>query len=184
MAKLLENVELNWCFLDPNSPQENFEKKQWSVTVHVDKDVAQKFKKAGLIRSLRAVEDADGNETGQYKFTIKQNAVTAAGKPMRPPGVFTKKEDGTVAPLTGVIVGNGSIGTVSFDTYNWEFKGQKGTSMSLNNVLITKLVKYEASDPAGSEFGTLSEGSEFASDSPFKDDKDIDLDFDDEDDEF
>ena len=74
MANLVEDVELNWCFLDPNNPQENFEKLQWSVTAYVDKKVAEKFKKNGLIRSLRPVEDADGNETGQYKVTFKQNA--------------------------------------------------------------------------------------------------------------
>ena len=76
MANLVENVELNWCFLDPDNPQENFEKLQWSVTAYVEKEVAQKFKKDGLIRSLRPVEDAEGNETGQYKVTFKQNAKT------------------------------------------------------------------------------------------------------------
>ena len=49
MANLVENVELNWCFLDPNNPQENFEKLQWSVTAYVDKKVAEKFKKNGFI---------------------------------------------------------------------------------------------------------------------------------------
>ena len=77
MANLLENVELSWCFLDPKNPQLNFEKKQWSATANVDKKTASAFKKKGYIRSLRPVEDADGNETGQYKLTFKANAVTA-----------------------------------------------------------------------------------------------------------
>ena len=182
MAKLLENVELSWAFLDPANPQENFEKKQWSVTAHVDKDRAMKFKKSGFIKSLRPVEDADGNETGEYKITFKQNAFTAAGKAMRAPGVFTKGEDGTVRPLSGVIIGNGSTGTISFDTYDWEFKGQKGISMALKNVLVTNLIAYEAAEAPGAEFGKV-DGDEFGStESPFKDDADLDLDFAEDDD--
>lgn len=173
MANLVENVELNWCFLDPNNPQENFEKLQWSVTAYVDKETAQKFKKNGYIRSLRPVEDAEGNETGQYKVTFKQNAKTSAGKDLSPPGVFTKTEEGNIKPLGGVIIGNGSTGTVSFDTYDWDYKGQKGSSMSLKNVLVTNLIPYEKSDPAGSEFGSLDSGSEFAK--PKK--EEVDLDF-------
>ena len=177
MAKLLENVELSWAFLDPTNPQENFEKKQWSVTAQVDKDRAMKFKKAGFIKTLRPVEDSDGNETGQYKITVKQNAETSAGKAMRAPGVFTKGDDGTIRPLTGVIIGNGSTGTISFETYDWEFKGKKGTSMALKNVLITNLIPYEAAQAPGAEFGKV-DGDEFGEkDSPFKDEADLDLDF-------
>ena len=176
MANLVENVELNWCFLDPNNPQENFEKLQWSVTAYVDKKVAEKFKKNGFIRTLRPVEDADGNETGQYKVTFKQNAKTSAGKDLMPPGVFTRTEKGTIKPLTGVIVGNGSTGSVSFDTYDWEFKGNKGRSMSLKNVLVTNLIPYEKSDPAGSEFGDLDSGAEFNKSKK----EDVDLDFEEE----
>ncbi len=183
-TKLLQDVELSWCFLDPSNPQENFEKKQWSVTATVTKDKAKKFKEAGYIKSLRPVEDADGNETGMYKITIKQNAETAAGKAMRAPNVFTKSEDGVVRPLTGVIIGNGSTGTVSFDTYDWEFKGKKGISMALKNILVTNLIPYEAADAPGSEFGKV-DGDEFGStESPFKDSKDLDLDLDDEDGDF
>lgn len=182
MSKLLENVELSWVFLDPANPQENFEKMVWSVTANVEKEVATKFKKAGFIRSLRPVEDADGNETGQYKITFKQNAVTSAGKEMRAPGLFIKGDDGTVKALTGVMVGNGSIGSISFDTYDWKYKGKEGTSMSLKNVLVTTLIPYEAQEPAGSEFGAV-EGSEFDNkkESPFKDSKDLDLDIDNDD---
>jgi len=178
MANLVEDVELNWCFLDPNNPQENFEKLQWSVTAYVDKTEAQKFKKNGFIRSLRPVEDADGNETGQYKVTFKQNAKTSAGKDLSPPGVFTLTDAGTVKPLTNVIIGNGSIGTISFDTYDWDFKGQKGKSMSLKNVLVKTLIPYEKSDPAGSEFGSLDSGSEFVKDKK----EDVDLNFEDDND--
>lgn len=181
MAKLLENVELYWAFLDPANPQENFEKKQWSITAYVSKEQVMKFKKAGLIRSLRPVEDSEGNETGEYKITFKQNAVTATGKEMRAPGVFTKGDDGVVRPLTGVIIGNGSTGSISFDTYDWDFKGQKGTSMALKNVLVSNLIPYEAAEAPGAEFGKI-DGDEFGSEeSPFKDDKDLDLAFDDDD---
>ncbi len=123
MANLLENVELSWCFLDPKNPQLNFEKKQWSATANVDKKIASEFKKKGLIRSLRPVEDAEGNETGQYKVTFKQNAKTSAGKDLSPPGVFTKTEEGNIKPLGGVIIGNDSTGTISYATYDWDYIG-------------------------------------------------------------
>ena len=183
MVNLLENVELSWCFLDPKNPQLNFEKKQWSATANVDKETAQVFKKKGLIRSLRPVEDAEGNETGLYKLTFKANAVTAGGKDLKAPGVFTKDEQGLIAPLVGITVGNGSVGTISYDTYDWQYNGTKGTSMSLKNVLVSKLIPYEADAPAGTEFGKVEKGSEFTDASPFKDSDDLDLDIE-ADDEF
>lgn len=179
MAKLLENVELSWCFLDPKNPQLNFEKKQWSVTANVDRDTAKAFKKEGLVRALRPVEDADGNETGSYKLTFKANATTAAGKDLKAPGVFTRDEQGLIAQLTGITVGNGSVGTISYDTYDWEYNGKKGTSMALKNVLVTTLIPYEADAPAGAEFGKVEKGAEFVEASPFKDDADLDLDIED-----
>jgi len=115
MLNLLENVELSWAFLDPTKPQESYGKKQWSIAANISKDKAKEFKKAGYIRTLNAVEDADGNETGEYKVTFRQNAVSAAGKEMHPPKVFTKDAGGTIRPLTGAIIGNGSIGSVSFE---------------------------------------------------------------------
>lgn len=182
MANLLENVELSWCFLDPKNPQLNFEKKQWSATANVDKKTASEFKKKGLIRSLRPVEDADGNETGQYKLTFKANAVTAGGKELKAPGVFTKDAAGLIVPLVGVTVGNGSKGTISYDTYDWKYNGTSGTSMSLKNVLVTDLIPYEADIPAGSEFGTIEKGAEFVEASPFKDDSDLNPEIDTDDD--
>ena len=183
MANLLENVELSWCFLDPKNPQLNFEKKQWSATANVNKETAMEFKSKGLIRALRPVEDANGNETGQYKLTFKANAVTAGGKDLKAPGVFTKDEAGLIVPLVGVTVGNGSTGAISYDTYEWTYNGNKGTSMSLKNVLVSNLIAYEADGAAGSEFGTVEKGAEFVEASPFKDDAGLDLDID-ADDEF
>ena len=181
MSKILENVELSWAFLDPENPQENFEKKQWSITANVDKKKAQKFKKEGLIRSLRPVEDKDGDETGKYKITFKQNAFTGAGKPLRAPGVFTKTESGSIKPLKNIIIGNGSVGSISFETYEWNYKGKQGISMALKNVLITDLIAYEGSEAGGSEFGKVeAEGNEFSD----KSDKNLDLDLDIEDEDY
>ena len=183
MANLLENVELSWCFLDPKNTQLNFEKKQWSSTANVTKEEAQDFKKNGLIRSLRPVEDAEGKETGLYKITFKANAVTAGGKDLKAPGVFTKDDKGLIIPLVGVTVGNGSVGTISYDTYDWSYNGNKGTSTSLKNVLVSKLIPYEAEAVGGSEFGKVEKGAEFTDASPFKDsqeDLDLDIDADDE----
>ena len=144
--------------------------------------IASEFKKKGLIRSLRPVEDAEGNETGQYKLTFKANAVTAGGKGLKSPGVFTKDAAGLIVPLVGITVGNGSVGTISYDTYDWKYNGTSGTSMSLKNVLVSDLIPYEADAPAGTEFGTVEKGAEFVEASPFKDDSQLDLEIDADDD--
>lgn len=183
MSKLLNNVELSWAFLNPEAPQENFERLQWSITASVSKDRAMKFKRLGYIKSLRPVESAEGHETGNYKITFKQNAETNAGKKLRAPGVFTKDAEGNISPLKDVIIGNGSIGTISFTTYNWSFRGKEGVSMALKNVLVTELVPYEVAEISGSEFGNVkAEGDEFNSVVKEKVVAEVSLDLDEDDD--
>jgi hypothetical protein len=54
--------------------------------------------------------------------------------------------------------------------------------MSLKNVLVSDLIPYEADAPAGTEFGTVEKGAEFVEASPFKDDSQLDLEIDADDD--
>ena len=58
--------------------------------------------------------------------------------------IYAKGPDGE--SLKGIKVGNGSkcVGVVS--PYSWTFKGKKGVSASLNQLVITGLEVYEADD--------------------------------------
>jgi len=162
--KVLRDVELHWCSVDPTNPTESFEKLVWTVTAHVDKDTAKALKKDKLIRNLKEVEDENGDETGMYKININKLAVSRDGKELIPPGSFILNEAGKMEPLdtSAVGIGNGSKGHVSYSTYDWSYNGKTGKSMSLANVVVTSLVPYVRSDGVD-EFGFEKEaGSEFS----------------------
>jgi len=162
--KVLRDVELHWCSVDPAKPTESFEKLVWTVTAHVDKDTAKALKKDKLIRNLKEVEDEDGNETGMYKINVNKLAISKDGKSLIPPGAFILNEAGKMEPLdtSTVGIGNGSKGHVSYTIYDWSYNGKKGQSMSLANVVVTSLVPYVRSD-GSDEFGFEKEaGSEFS----------------------
>jgi hypothetical protein len=161
--KVIRDVELHWCSVDKNNPVDSFSKKVWSVAAHVNKETAKKLKKANYIKALKEVEDAEGNETGLYKINLNKMAVSRKGEPLRPPGVFVLNDKGQMEPLdTSVVsIGNGSKGHVSFSTYDWSYEGRTGTSMSLQNIVVTDLVPYVRTSGAD-EFGLEeAEGSEF-----------------------
>jgi len=162
--KILRDVELHWCSVDSSNPTESFEKLVWTVTAHVDKDTAKALKKDKLIRNLKEVEDENGDETGMYKVNINKLAVSKEGKQLVPPGVYIADENGNAEVLdTSVVgIGNGSIGHVAYTEYSWEYNGNKGKSMSLNSVMVTKLVPYVRSNDAD-DFGyKMAAGSEFS----------------------
>ena len=162
---VIKDVELHWCSVDKNNPVDSFKKKVWSLAVHANKDTAKRLKKEGLVRNLNEVEDEEGNETGLYKINMSKLAVSRAGKDLKPVGVFIQDEKtGKMEPLdtSTVGIGNGSVGHVSYSIYDWSFEGNKGKSMSLANVVVTRLVPYvrtQDADEFGIEMGSIA--SEF-----------------------
>ena len=46
-----------------------------------------------------------------------------------------------VMPTT--LIGNGSEVNVLYSTYDWEFKGRKGTSADLKSVQVVNLIPYD-----------------------------------------
>ncbi len=58
--------------------------------------------------------------------------------------IRAKDVDG--ASLEGVKIGNGSKAVATIGFYEWNFKGKKGVSPSLNRFVITDLETYEAEE--------------------------------------
>jgi hypothetical protein len=44
--------------------------------------------------------------------------------------------------VEGTLIGNGSRVVASVGSYDWEFKGKKGTSPSLKRLVVTDLVEF------------------------------------------
>lgn len=58
-----------------------------------------------------------------------------------------KAIDSYGVPLaTDLRIGNGSDAIAVVSAYTWEFKGKKGTSPTLNTLVINNLIEYESSD--------------------------------------
>ena len=45
--------------------------------------------------------------------------------------------------MPSTLIGNGSDVNVLYTTYDWEFKGRKGTSADLKSVQVANLVPYK-----------------------------------------
>jgi len=85
-----------------------------------------------------AALESEGIEPG---FTEeKQHFVTC--KSQRP--IVARDADRAV--LTGINIGNGSTAVAVIKPYAWTFKGKKGVSASLEQLVITELVEYEDDD--------------------------------------
>lgn len=135
---LLNNVELNWSKLDPNSPDMGFDKKspQYSIGVVTrNKADYEAYKKAGL--NFKPIE-----ENGQviYTATIKKKIYKDdSGKNATLPPVVV---DSQLQPLDGKKIGNGSIGNVQIKFKDYDYMGKKGKSVQLMAIQVTKLVEY------------------------------------------
>ena len=82
----------------------------------------------------------------------KGDLITLKGSPQYPPKVTDSKCNVLTEPVT---IGNGSKVKVPFNTYEWDFKGKKGTSVGLNSVMVIDMVTFE-SDQMLAEDGYVS----------------------------
>ena len=98
-----------------------------------------------LVKEHPVLEDKlkEHEEYGHF-IKIKTNAEKKDGTPNRRP----KLVDAAKNPID-VLVGNGSKVKVSFNEYDWTWKGKAGTNFGLRGVQVLELVSY---DPTGDEF--------------------------------
>jgi len=105
----------------------------WTLDVcNLDKKNIEMVKTDGLTIKNK------GDERGDF-VTIKRKVRRKDGNENAAPHVV----DAQKRPLINTLIGNGSLVNVLYSTYDWEFKGRKGTSADLKSVQVTDLVPYE-----------------------------------------
>lgn len=149
------------------------EEKEFSIDIIVDKATFKAFGKQFPKQKGKAVDNDDfegiykikppfPDEDEQYILKLKKPAQYKDGNLLDKvywPKVV-KKVDGKAVPLEGVLIANGSTGTVSYDVTENTY----GTFAKLRNVLVENLIEYKkAGGNAGDDFGleTVPVASEF-----------------------
>jgi hypothetical protein len=119
----------------------------WTIDVgNLDKKAIEQIKADGLTIKNK------GDDRGDF-VTIKRKVRRKDGQMNRAPELVDAQK--RVMPST--LIGNGSDVNVLYSTYDWEFKGRKGTSADLKSVQIANLVPYkDASD--GDDFEVVKDG--------------------------
>ena len=83
-----------------------------------------------------------GDERNDF-ITIKRKYTRKDGTKNLAPRVVDSKR----TPISSdILIGNGSLVNVAFDTYDYDIKGNKGVGSSLKAVQVTKLVEYSPSE--------------------------------------
>lgn len=99
--------------------------------------------------------DAAGDESDCWQVTFKRNVMTRRGNMLSPPVV--QDAQGTAWPRD-VLIGNGSLGRVAFDTWHWHSaEGGKGISCNLIGVRVLSLIEYTEPDYSAA-FGAAEAG--------------------------
>ena len=92
---------------------------------NMDKPSLALLKKAGVALKNK------GDEKGAF--------ITLKGSPQYPPKITDSKCNMIPEPVS---IGNGSKVKVPFNTYDWDFKGKKGTAVGLNSVMVIEMVTF------------------------------------------
>ena len=121
----------------PHYDQYN-EKGIFSIDVTVDAKTKKQLQDLGLSPRIKTKDD----ERGEF-ITIKRKYTRRDGTKNSAPRVVDSKR----APVSpDILIGNGSLVNVAFDTYDYDMKGNKGVGASLKAVQVTKLVEYSPSE--------------------------------------
>ena len=106
----------------------------WTLDVcNLDKKNIEMVKADGLTIKNK------GDDRGDF-VTVKRKVKRKDGNENAAPHVV----DAQKRPLINTLIGNGSLVNVLYSTYDWEFKGRKGTSADLKSVQVTDLVPYDS----------------------------------------
>ena len=108
----------------------------WTVDVgNLNKEAIEQLKTDGLTVKNK------GDDRGDF-VTIKRKVRRKDGQMNRTPDLV----DSNKRQMVGTMIGNGSEVNVLYSTYDWEFKGRKGTSADLKSVQVTDLIPYNAEE--------------------------------------
>ena len=136
---ILKNVELNWCKLNPERPEEGKYDPAWSLVALVDEKTYVEWVKSGK-KGAKEIKDKETLKTTGYKITFRRKAERKDGKEQTPVAVV----DGRLQPIdmTSVGIGNGSVGNIIYRTYEYDNRFGQGTGVELQKLQLTKFIPY------------------------------------------
>jgi hypothetical protein len=106
----------------------------WTIDVgNLDKAAIDQLKNDGLTVKNK------GDDRGDF-VTIKRKVRRKDGQMNRTPDLVDAKK----RQMSNTMIGNGSDVNVLYSTYDWEFKGRKGTSADLKSIQVTNLIPYSS----------------------------------------
>ncbi len=106
----------------------------WTVDVgNLDKTSIDQLKEDGLTVKNKV------DDRGDF-VTIKRKVRRKDGQMNRTPDLVDAKK----RQMSNTMIGNGSDVNVLYSTYDWEFKGRKGTSADLKSIQVTNLIPYSS----------------------------------------
>jgi len=110
----------------------------FSIDVTVDAKTKKQLQDLGLGPRIKNKQDERNDfVTIKRKYTRKDGTKNAS-----PRVVDAKKK-----PISSdILIGNGSLVNVLFDTYDYDVGGNKGVGSSLKAVQVTKLIEYSPSE--------------------------------------
>jgi len=172
MTQPIKQLDGMFVFCQIQQPVDCYEKskgKEWKCGIVVDEDQADAWdavypkQGAKIVKTSEfegiykvAPPDAFSSEKKQYVITLKKNTKLGNGNDVPDiyqPKVLQKGTKGLDDLTDSVLVGNGSLGSMSVD--NWE--SSKGWVARLKNILVFDLVEYKKAEgsnyTSGDEFG-------------------------------
>ena len=106
----------------------------WTVDVcNLDEKNVKLAKKDGISIKNK------GDDRGDF-VTIKRKVRRKDGGMNRAPELM----DAQKRTLSNVMIGNGSVVNVLYNTYDWEYRGRQGTSADLRSVQVVDLIPYNS----------------------------------------
>ena len=127
---LLENVEVNYPYLDPQNPDPEYAK--WSIVAVMDKDQAEEMRDEGF------------NVSDEGTLMIKKKVATRDGSLNKPPKIVGR--DGKTE-LHFSEAGRGAI--VNVEVWAKKFRGQKNVSAFLNVIQVLEAAPEYEGDGEG-----------------------------------
>ena len=134
---IIKDLSAKFCRISgPDAPVNPFGSKQWEMVIETsDPAKVEELKGYGL--NVKQNKDDDK----LFSVNLKRKGIKADGNPNAP----VKIVDGSLQPMDGTNIGNGTQVNVNLWQYEYEAPGRKGVATSLTAVQVTKLVEYTPS---------------------------------------
>lgn len=139
---ILRNCEIWFARLDPKRPnaKQNKENPTWEVQLRTS-DRATKEQWAEHNLKVTPVRE-NGDEEGRilyWRTNVRKRSKKKDGTDAQP----IKVKYGNGSEVDGTTIGNGSIGDIMIREYDYTFEGRKGSSASLEQIMLRKHIVYK-----------------------------------------